>query len=176
MGNSSGLSGNPCSSPEKLQMASGPPVRTRAAICRHASWNLRKSSSVLDRIRPRAYGSPGAYGLPNRSVLMPPSYQISLTAPLTVWSASQAMRGVSCQVLLRYQSLYWTTRPYQGQTKSPCQAVGLAYETYCTSASGKSPIAAGLAVTGFCCPCVSSLTRSARYKSSVVTVIRPVLV
>ena len=60
MGSSSSLSGSPCSSPEKLNIASGPCPCRRAAMYRHACWSLRKSSSVLVRMRPRAYGSPGA--------------------------------------------------------------------------------------------------------------------
>src|SRR5262249_47033529 len=49
---------------------------------RQASWNLRKSSSVPVRICPRAYGNPGAYALPNRSVLMLLSCQIAYSLPL----------------------------------------------------------------------------------------------
>ena len=43
----------------------------------------------------------------------------------------QTVRGVLCQVLLSYHLLYWTTRLYQGQTKSLCQSIASTSTSTC---------------------------------------------
>src|SRR6266516_2847495 len=43
----------------------------------------------------------------------------------------QTVRGISCQVLLSYHLLYWTTRLYQGQTKSLCQSIASTSTSTC---------------------------------------------
>src|SRR5262245_51558939 len=53
----------------------------------------------------------------------------------------------------------------------PIKSVTLSYGV---SATGKSGMLWGLVVVGVCWPLVSSFTRSATYRSSMVTVMRPV--